>query len=61
MITTNIAMRMILDLLLRGLARFETKTKEFCFDGLRYSCKDVDWKTLVETIGINKIKAHQEK
>jgi len=48
------AMNVILQLLLLGLARFESN--EFCFQGLRYSCKDRNWQGLIDVIGIVKIE-----
>lgn len=50
------AQEVILQLLRRGLARFEPATDEFCFDGLRYSARD-DWSGLLDVIGWDKTRA----
>ncbi|KKL72389.1 hypothetical protein LCGC14_2085450 [marine sediment metagenome] len=53
------AMETVLLLLTLGLARIEkSRTEdfaEFCFQGLRYSCTDRNWRKLVEIIGMKKI------
>lgn len=53
LIASASAMDKILRLLALGEAKMEVN--EFCFDGLRYSCKDRDWRGLINVIGREKI------
>lgn len=48
---------LLLRLLLNGLATFDPSTSEFRFNGLRYSCRDGKWDTLLAVIGPGKAKA----
>jgi hypothetical protein len=47
---------LILRLMLCGAARIDSSTQEFCFDGMRYSCGDMDWNGLLAVIGWRKAR-----
>lgn len=49
-------MALLLDALMVGVARFEPATSEFCFDGLRYGCRDRAWSLLVDVAGRRKLQ-----
>lgn len=46
---------LLMRLLQSGVARFDPATKEFCCNGLRYSCSHRDWTRLVAVIGQDQI------
>ena len=50
-------MNLLLRVLQSGKARFEPSTKEFCFNGLRYSARDNDWRRLIAVIGLNNLRS----
>lgn len=50
-----VAADLLLSVLASGQARFEPATHEFCFGGLRYSCRDREWRTLAKIIGLQKL------
>lgn len=53
----RIAADVLLRLLQCGAARFEPSTREFCFDGLRYSTGDCDWVRLLDLVGRERAEA----
>lgn len=49
------AAMLALNLIMAGVARIEPSTKEFCFNGLRYSVRDADWAGVINVIGETKV------